>query len=70
VDKSVTLGLISRIIARYLAGSIATLGLVDIATSNLLFPDFEGLVTIILGALIGVASEGFMWLARKFGWAR
>lgn len=70
MNQEVTLGLISRIIARYASGALVTLGYVDTATSNLLFPDFEGLVVIILGALIGVSSEGFMWLARKFGWAR
>lgn len=70
MNSEVTIGLISRIVARYLSGAIVTLGLVDTTTGNLLFPDLEGLVVIILGTLIGAASEGFMALARKMGWAR
>ena len=70
MDNSVTLGLISRIIARYLSGAIVAMGFVDAGTSNLLFPDIEGLVVIALGTLIGVATEWLYALARKFGWAK
>ena len=70
MDKSVTIGLIGRIIARYLSGAIVALGWVDTATSNALFPDFEGLLVMILGALVGVATEWLYALARKFGWAK
>jgi hypothetical protein len=70
VDKSVTVGLIARIAARYLSGAIVTLGWVDTATSNLLFPDLEGLIVMGLGALVGLATEYFYSLAKRFGWAK
>jgi uncharacterized membrane protein YeaQ/YmgE (transglycosylase-associated protein family) len=70
MNQELTIGLVSRIVARYLSGSIVTLGLVDATTGNLLFPDFEGLIAIVLGALIGVATEWFYKLARQWGWAK
>ncbi len=70
MDNSVTVGLISRIVARYLSGAVVTLGFVDAATGKLLFPDIEGLIVILLGALIGVATEWFYKLARQWGWAK
>jgi uncharacterized membrane protein YeaQ/YmgE (transglycosylase-associated protein family) len=70
VDNNVTIGLISRIVARYISGSIVTLGFVDAATGKLLFPDIEGLLVIVLGALIGLATEWFYKLARQWGWAK
>jgi hypothetical protein len=70
MNNEVTLGLIARIIARYLSGSIVTMGWVDMQTSNLLFPDFEGLIVVVLGAAIGVATELFYRFARRLGWAK
>lgn len=70
MNQDMTIGLIARIIARYLAGSIVTLGFVDAQTGNLLFPDFEGLIVVLLGTLIGLVTEMFYRLARKLGWSK
>lgn len=61
-----------RIALRYLAGLLMAKGLlapeagIDLATD----PDVEMAIQLAAGALAGAVSEGWYFLARRFGWAK
>ncbi len=57
---------IARIFLRYAAAALVTRGLLgpDTADQILTDPDVE----IAIGAALGAISEGWLYLARKFGW--
>lgn len=55
---------ISRIVARYLSGGLISIGLLspDLAAEFAMDPD----VALVLGAIIGAATEGaYAWAKRK-----
>lgn len=57
---------ISRIVARYISGSLMTIGLLspDMAQQFAVDPD----VALVLGAIIGAATEGVYAFAKRRGW--
>ncbi|WP_283177903.1 hypothetical protein [Gemmobacter sp. 24YEA27] len=56
---------IARIIARYLAGALVAYGLLEHPDARAVEPD----LAILIGAGIGMLTEGAYALARRFGWA-
>lgn len=63
---------VSRIILRYVAGILIAKGWLDSGFGQQLAtdPDVLSLVQIGVGFAAAAASEGWYWLARKFGWSR
>jgi uncharacterized membrane-anchored protein len=63
---------LARIIARYAAGALMTKGVIDASTAAMLGTDAEviGIVQTVLGAAVGGITEGFYYLARRFGWSK
>lgn len=69
---------IVRIIMRYAAGALIAKGMVDadlgrmLATDKdvftLLTPLVDVAVATLPGMIVGAASEGWYWMAKKFGW--
>lgn len=61
------IAVLSRIVARYVAGALVAYGLipVDLADQIALDPD----VALAIGAGLTVATEGAYALARRWGWA-
>ena len=61
---------IVRIALRYLAAYLVAKGVLDQALGDTLAmdPDFAAALTVVVGFLIGAATEGWYWLAKKFGW--
>lgn len=56
----------ARIILRYGAGFLAASGWLDRDTSNMLAVDPD-IQLALAGGLLAL-SEGWYWLAKKFGW--
>lgn len=58
---------VSRILARYLSGGLMSIGLLspDMASQFALDPD----VALVLGAIIGAATEAVYAFAKRQGWA-
>lgn len=63
---------IIRIALRYSAGALVAHGLLDTDSGNALATDPDVAMAIETGAglLIGAVSEGWYWLARKWGWSK
>lgn len=61
---------LARVILRYVAGALLGAGVSVGAAGYVLAddPDLVMLVSIGLSFLIGAASEGFYYLAKKYGW--
>jgi hypothetical protein len=59
--------ILARIIARYVSGGLVTIGFLppDLAAEMAVDPD----VALVLGSLIGMATEGVYAWAKKRGWA-
>jgi len=64
VDKT---GPIVRIVLRYIAGGLVTMGLVSPETAEV--PQQDPDLLWMLGAAVGVITEGFYSWAKKKGWA-
>ena len=62
-----TVAVISRIVARYLSGALVSYGAVspEVGADLAMDPD----VALVLGGIIGAATEGIYAWARKMGWA-
>ena len=58
---------LARIIARYVSGGLMTIGVLspDLAQEFAMDPD----VALVLGGIIGVATEGVYAWAKRMGWA-
>lgn len=56
----------TRIIARYLSGALVSYGVIphDVGADLAMDPD----VALVLGAIIGAATEGLYALAKRWGW--
>jgi hypothetical protein len=61
----------ARIILRYLAGFLVYKGLFspDMGDTFAADPDIMAWTQLALAAALAAVSEGWYWLARKFGWA-
>jgi hypothetical protein len=59
---------IARIALRYAAAALVTRGLLSPDDGNTLMNDPD--VLMLLGAGLGAISEGWYWLAHKFGWSK
>lgn len=61
-----------RIFLRYLAAALITKGLLspDIGGAINSDPDIAMAIEVAIGAAIGLASEGWYYLAHRFGWRR
>jgi hypothetical protein len=61
-----------RILLRYLAGILVARGLLSADDGGTFSadPDIQMAVETGAGLAIGVATEGWYWLARKFGWSK
>lgn len=57
---------IARILARYLSGALVSYGVIphEVGADLAVDPD----VALVLGAIIGAATEGVYAFARKRGW--
>lgn len=55
-----------RILLRYAAMALVTRGLISDEAGATLATDPD--VQLAVGALIGFATEGWYWLAKRFGW--
>lgn len=58
----------ARIAARYLAGALVAVGALAAGSEAQIAADPE--VLMILGGVLGAATEGFYALARSRGWAK
>ena len=58
---------IVRILARYLSGALVSYGIIphEVGADLAVDPD----VVLVLGAIIGAATEGLYALAKRWGWA-
>jgi len=58
---------IVRILARYLSGALVSYGIIphEVGADLAVDPD----VVLVLGAIIGAATEGIYALAKRWGWA-
>lgn len=65
-------GPIARIILRYVAMALVARGIFTAEDASTLSSDGDLLnaIEIGVGALIGVGTEAWYYLARKFGWNR
>lgn len=63
---------ISRIVLRYAAGALVVKGLLPEETGSQLAADADvlNLIEIGLGLALAAISEGWYYLARRFGWAK
>ncbi len=59
---------IARIVLRYGSGALVAYGVIPRETGAELAMDPE--MAMILGAVLGLAAEGFYFLARRWGWAK
>jgi len=64
--------IIVRIALRYAAGALVARGLLgaDDATGLTTDPDVAMALQTGIGLALGAASEGWYYLARKFGWSK
>ncbi|NPD13714.1 hypothetical protein HOY34_00675 [Xinfangfangia sp. D13-10-4-6] len=58
----------ARILARYIAGALVAVGVIDAGLGETLAIDPE--LALFLGAILGAGVEGTYALARRFGWQR
>lgn len=60
-----------RIFLRYLAGILVARGLLTAETGGILSadPDVYAVVETAAGLAIAAATEGYYYLARKWGWS-
>jgi hypothetical protein len=60
-------GILARIVARYLSGALVAYGVVphEVGADLAMDPD----VALVLGAIIGAATEGIYAWAKRQGWA-
>lgn len=65
------MGAIIRIALRYGAGFLVARGLLGESDGNMLAsdPEVAALIETGVGLALGVASEGWYWLAKRFGWS-
>jgi len=63
---------IVRIALRYFAGILVARGLLSADDGGTFSadPDIQMLVETGAGLAIGAATEGWYWMARKFGWSK
>lgn len=63
---------IVRIALRYLAGILVARGLLSADDGGTFSadPDIQMLVETGAGLAIGAATEGWYWMAHKFGWSK
>lgn len=61
---------IARIALRYISGALVIKGLLPEGTDLTADPDLLNVAEVGLGVAIGAATEGWYWLARKFGWSK
>jgi len=63
---------VSRILLRYVAGILIAKGWLDAGFGQQFATDTDvlALVQMGVGFAAAAASEGWYWLARKFGWTR
>ena len=68
---AVVSGALARILLRYGAGVLIAKGVLpdDFGHSIIDDPDLTNILTTALGALLAVLSEGWYWLAKRFGWS-
>ena len=66
------IGPISRIVLRYVAGALIAHGVVDMATGTEVAnnADVLELVQLGVGAAIGIGTELWYALAKRYGWAK
>ncbi len=66
------LPVVSRIVLRYAAGALVAKGLLpdDIGRGLAVDVDVLNLIEIGLGFALAAVSEGWYFLARRFGWAK
>lgn len=64
------IGPFSRIALRYVAGFLVAKGFLSGADSDFLStdPDVAFVVEAGAGVALGLAVEGFYWLAKRMGW--
>lgn len=65
------IGIVSRILLRYLAAALVARGALSSDLGAVLAGDADVLavVTAAVGVVLGAAVEGWYYLARRFGWA-
>ena len=63
---------VARIVLRYVAGALVIKGLIpeDTGTQIAADADLLGILETGLGLGIGALTEGWYYLARKFGWSK
>lgn len=64
-------GVLARILLRYIAAALVAKGFLsdDLGASISGDTDMLSAVSLGLGAVIGAATEGWYWLAKRFGWS-
>lgn len=64
-------GALLRIAIRYAVGALVARGFLssDLGGSLSTDPDVEAAIQVGIAAAIGVAVEGWYWLAKRLGWA-
>lgn len=65
------IGVVSRILLRYLAAALVARGLVSADLGSQIAGDADALTIMatVAGSLVAVAVEGWYWLAKRMGWA-
>lgn len=65
-------GVIIRILLRYASGALVAKGLLSAedGASFATDPDIVQVLEVAAGMAIGAATEGWYYLARKFGWSK
>jgi hypothetical protein len=63
---------IVRILLRYVAAALVAHGLLSPDLGGFIShdPDIETAVNVFAGAFLGVLSEGWYFLAHRYGWAK
>ena len=63
---------VTRILLRYAAGALVAKGLLapDLGNQIAVDPDVISAVEIGVGAALMAVSEGWYYLARRFGWSK
>jgi glycerol uptake facilitator-like aquaporin len=64
------IGPIARIILRYLSGALVVWGVTSGQAANelVMTPEVINLTEVVIGLMLGAATEYWYRLARKFGW--
>lgn len=58
---------VARIFLRYLSGALMTAGFLDVGMADLISTDPD--LVLLVGAGIGILTEGVYAVAKKQGWA-